>query len=67
MNKPTIESTRRAICLALEDLGGVNTRLREIEDGLVTGEEENEIIDWLENAGEIVTAAAQAIKEEIKS
>ena len=67
MKKPTIDATRRAICLALEDLGGVNTRLREIEDGLVHGEEESEIIDWLENAGGLLTEIAQKIKGEIAS
>jgi hypothetical protein len=67
MKQETITKIRRAICTALEDIGGVNTRLREIEDGLVVGTEENEIIEWLESACEILTDAGTAIKEEIQS
>jgi len=66
MKQPAIDATRRAVCLALEDLGGVNTRLREIEDGLITGDEVNEIISWLENAAETLSTTAQTIKEGIK-
>ena len=68
MSPELIARIRRTICLALEDMGGVNTRLREIEDLTAPLPElENDVTAWLEQAGEILTEAAQAVKQEIKS
>jgi len=57
-----VAPTRTAICSALEDLGGVNTRLREIEDNQARADTEEDILEWLTTASETLAQAVLDIK-----
>jgi hypothetical protein len=63
MSPELISRIRRSICLALEDMGGVNTRLREIEDSQSLGNEPEEIEEWLFNASEQLELMAKEVRD----
>lgn len=59
MIKPgLITATRKAITTSLEDIGGVATRLREIEEGIGFADAGEEIVEWLTTASETLAQAA---------
>ena len=62
VNAELIAKIRRSICIALEDMGGVNTRLREIEDKITVGNEPEEIEQWLFGAAEQLELMAQEVR-----
>ncbi len=63
MSPELIAKIRRSICIALEDMGGVNTRLREIEDGQSLGNEPEEIEQWLFGAAEQLELMAKEVRD----
>ncbi|MEI6034500.1 MAG: hypothetical protein WCS65_09500 [Verrucomicrobiae bacterium] len=63
MSPELIARIRRSICLALEDMGGVNTRLREIEDSQSLGNEPEEIEQWLFCASEQLELMAKEVRD----
>ncbi|MEI6492031.1 MAG: hypothetical protein WCO94_05745 [Verrucomicrobiota bacterium] len=63
MSPELIAKIRRSICIALEDMGGVNTRLREIEDKQALGNEAEEIEEWLFGASEQLELMAKEVRD----
>ena len=62
MTPELITAIRRAICASLEDIGGVNTRLREIEEGTSFDGAEEEIEDWLFEAARQLEETAEHVR-----
>lgn len=62
MSPELIAKIRRALCRSLEELGGVNTRLREIEDEIPIGNEVEDIEQWLFEASEQLETMAQEVR-----
>lgn len=62
MSPALIAKIRRTICISLEDLGGVSTRLREIEDKQAIGNEPEEIEQWLFEAAEQLEQMGQEVR-----
>ena len=63
MSPDLIAKIRRSMCIALEDMGGVSTRLREIEDKQAIGNEAEEIEDWLFTASEQLELMAKEVRD----
>lgn len=63
MSPELIAKIRRSMCIALEDMGGVSTRLREIEDGQALGNEVEEIEQWLFGAAEQLELIAKEVRD----
>jgi hypothetical protein len=53
---------RRVICSSLEELGGVNTRMREIEEGTSFDGAEEEIEQWLFDAADQLEKLAERVR-----
>ncbi len=62
MNAELIAKIRRSMCIALEDMGGVNTRLREIEERITVGNEAEEIEQWLFDAADQLEKLAERVR-----
>jgi hypothetical protein len=67
MDAKRIERIRSRVLLALEDMGGVCTRLRELEDeagGLANlGDYEEDLQSWLESGAEALREAWWMVEE----
>jgi len=63
MSPELIAKIRRSMCIALEDMGGVSTRLREIEDKQSLGNEAEEIEQWLFGASEQLELMAKEVRD----
>ena len=63
MSPELIAKIRRSMCIALEDMGGVSTRLREIEDKQALGNEAEEIEQWLFGASEQLELMAKEVRD----
>lgn len=62
MSPELMAKIRRSMCIALEDIGGVSTRLREIEDKITVGNEDEEIEQWLFSSAEQLELMAQEVR-----
>lgn len=62
MSPELMAKIRRSMCIALEDIGGVSTRLREIEDKITVGNEAEEIEQWLFSSAEQLELMAQEVR-----
>ena len=63
MSPHLIAATRRSLCSAMEDIGGVCTRLREIEAGESFPDATDEMIQWMDNAASELSTAGSLIFE----
>ena len=61
MSPHLIDATRRSLCSAMEDIGGVCTRLREIEAGESFPDVTDEMIQWMDNAASELSTAGSLI------
>jgi len=64
MCETTIAYVKRKVLLALEDMGGCATRLRELEEGLPMNEEDyrEDLCNWLSGAQETLREAELLVR-----
>lgn len=54
---------RREVCSALEELGGVNTRLRDMESGTSMPSDQDDVENWLFESARILEELAQNVQK----
>jgi hypothetical protein len=64
MNKVLVENVRRRVCSVMEEIGGVCTRLREMDDEIPCNEQDqwDDVVSWLTGAAEELREAALVVE-----
>jgi hypothetical protein len=64
MNNVLVEDVRRRVCSVMEEIGGVCTRLREMDDAIPCNEQDqwDDVVSWLTGASEELRAAALVVE-----